>query len=133
MECIDFCLFGVYGVDGQERILVEQQDNCKKGCPACSRVCPENAIIFPEYKTPAIAGAPVDADSGVKIDLSKLFGGDAASALDMAVAERDRELVADGRVAVGMAVGIPKRQANRKEQARDELDDLMDGLDDLGL
>jgi NAD-dependent dihydropyrimidine dehydrogenase PreA subunit len=133
MECIDFCLFGVYGVDGQERILVEQQDNCKKGCPACSRVCPENAIIFPEYKTPAIAGAPVDADSGVKIDLSKLFGGDGASAIDMAVVERDRELVADGRAAVGMAVGVPKRQAHRKEQARDELDDLMDGLDDLGL
>jgi NAD-dependent dihydropyrimidine dehydrogenase PreA subunit len=133
MECIDFCLFGVYGVDGQERILVEQQDNCKKGCPACSRVCPENAIIFPEYKTPAIAGAPVDAESGVKIDLSKLFGGDSASAIDMAVVERDRELLADGRAAVGMAVGVPKRQSGRKEQARDDLDDLMDGLDNLGL
>ena len=57
MECIDFCLFGVYGVDKLDRILVESQDNCKKGCPACSRVCPEQAIIFPEYKTPAIAGA----------------------------------------------------------------------------
>jgi MinD superfamily P-loop ATPase len=133
MECIDFCLFGVYGVDGQERILVEQQDNCKKGCPACSRVCPENAIIFPEYKTPAIAGAPVDAETGVKIDLSRLFGGDSASAIDLAVAERDRELVADGRAAVGVAVGLPKRQLHRNEQLRDELDDLMDGLDDLGL
>ena len=50
MECIDFCLFGVYGVDHQERILVEEQDSCKKGCPACSRVCPENAIIFPGHK-----------------------------------------------------------------------------------
>ena len=47
MECIDFCLFGVYGLDEHDTILVEQQDNCKKGCPACSRVCPENAIIFP--------------------------------------------------------------------------------------
>ncbi len=47
MECIDFCLFGVYGIDQQETILVEQPDNCRKGCPACSRVCPENAIIFP--------------------------------------------------------------------------------------
>ena len=25
MECIDFCLFGVYGVDLEDRILVEQQ------------------------------------------------------------------------------------------------------------
>jgi NAD-dependent dihydropyrimidine dehydrogenase PreA subunit len=133
MECIDFCLFGVYGVDGYDRILVEQQDNCKKGCPACSRVCPENAIIFPEYKTAAIAGAAVGGDTGVKIDLSKLFGGDSANALETAVAERDRELVADGRTAVGMAVGIPKRQTGRQEQPRDELDDLMDGLDNLGL
>ena len=57
MECIDFCLFGVYGVDRVETILVEQPDNCRKGCPACSRVCPENAIIFPQHKTPAIAGS----------------------------------------------------------------------------
>src|SRR5690606_5903847 len=52
LECLDFCLFGVYGVDPLERIHVDHQDNCKKGCPACSRVCPEQAIIFPEYKTP---------------------------------------------------------------------------------
>ena len=36
MECIDFCLFGVYGVDRIDTILVEQPDNCRKGCPACS-------------------------------------------------------------------------------------------------
>ena len=58
LECIDFCLFGVYGIDGQETILVEQPDNCRQGCPACSRVCPENAIIFPQHKTPTIAGSP---------------------------------------------------------------------------
>ena len=57
MECLDFCLFGVYDVDKGDRITVENQDNCKKGCPACSRVCPEHAIMFPDYKTPAIAGA----------------------------------------------------------------------------
>ena len=132
MECIDFCLFGVYGVDALDRILVEQQDNCKKGCPACSRVCPENAIIFPGHKTPAIAGANGEV-AGFKIDLSKLFGGPAASALDLAVAERDAELVRDGRDAVGMSVGIPKRQTQKESQSRDELDDLMDGLDALEL
>lgn len=124
MECIDFCLFGVYGVDALDRILVEEQDNCKKGCPACSRVCPENAIIFPQHKTPAIAGADGEV-SGIKIDLSKLFGGDdGESAIDMAVLERDRELVLDGREAVGMAVGLKNRD-------RDEYDDLMDELDSL--
>jgi NAD-dependent dihydropyrimidine dehydrogenase PreA subunit len=134
MECLDFCLFGVYGADGHDRILVENQDNCKKGCPACSRVCPEQAIIFPDYKTPAIAGAPVGAISGLKIDLTKLFGGDnGADALSQAVAERDRELVGDGRVAVGMTVGIPKRQAGKEQRPKDELDSLMDQLDALDI
>ena len=129
MECIDFCLFGVYGVDALDRILVEAQDSCKKGCPACSRVCPENAIVFPQHKTPAIAGANGEV-AGLKIDLSQLFGG--GDAMEMAARERDIELVRDGREAVGMSVGIPKRQANACG-VRDELDDLIDGLDDLDL
>jgi NAD-dependent dihydropyrimidine dehydrogenase PreA subunit len=133
MECIDFCLFGVYGLDGQERILVENQDNCKKGCPACSRVCPEQAIMFPDYKTPAIAGAPVGAVGSLKIDLSRLFGGEQKDALNQAVEERDRELVADGRQAVGMAVGIPKRQSGKEQGPKDDLDNLMDQLDALDL
>ncbi len=124
MECIDFCLFGVYGVDALDRILVEQQDSCKKGCPACSRVCPENAIIFPQHKVPAIAGAQGEV-GGLKIDLSKLFGGDSGeSAIDMAVKERDRELILDGREAVGMSVGV-------KQKVRDEIDQLIADLDAL--
>jgi len=124
MECIDFCLFGVYGVDALDRILVEEQDNCKKGCPACSRVCPENAIIFPQHKTPAIAGAEGEV-GGLKIDLTKLFGGDTGeSAIEMAVLERDRELILDGRQAVGMSVGI-------KQKVREEIDQLIADLDAL--
>lgn len=131
MECIDFCLFGVYGVDKLDRILVENQDNCKRGCPACSRVCPEQAIMFPDYKTPAIAGAPVGNIGGLKIDLTKLFGGDVQDALQQAVLERDRELVGDGRTAVGMTVGIPRRQSEKPQQPKDDLDNLMDALDAL--
>ncbi len=131
MECIDFCLFGVYGVDNLDRILVENQDNCKKGCPACSRVCPEHAIIFPDYKTPAIAGAAVGSVAGLKIDLSRLFGG--GDAISMAASERDAELLKDGRQAVGLTVGIPKRQANKAQQPKDDLDKLMDSLDALDI
>lgn len=130
MECIDFCLFGVYGVDTLDRILVEAQDNCKKGCPACSRVCPANAIIFPQHKTPAIAGADGEI-AGLKIDLTALFGGSGKSALELAVAERDSELVRDGRDAVGMSIGVPKRQSKMKDKPKDELDELMDAFDAL--
>jgi NAD-dependent dihydropyrimidine dehydrogenase PreA subunit len=129
LECLDFCLFGVYGVDALDRIFVETQDSCKKGCPACSRVCPENAIIFPDYKTPAIAGADTGAVGALKIDLSKLFGG--GEPLVTAVAERDSELVKDGREAVGMSIGIPKRQADKPQGPKDDLDKLMDDLDAL--
>jgi NAD-dependent dihydropyrimidine dehydrogenase PreA subunit len=134
MECIDFCLFGVYGVDRVDTILVEQPDNCRKGCPACSRVCPENAIIFPQHKTPAIAGAPVEI-GGLKIDLSVLFGAPEKkeSAVDAAVRERDEQLLLAGRTAVGATVGVPKRQENKSQEPRDDLDDLLDKLDDLDL
>ncbi len=131
MECIDFCLFGVYGVDRAETILVEQPDSCRKGCPACSRVCPENAIIFPQHKSPDIAGSPNAEIGALKIDLSKLFG--APDALQQAVLERDVELVAVGRDAVGMNVGIPKRQSDKPQGAKDDLDLLVDELDKLNL
>lgn len=134
MECIDFCLFGVYGVDGVETIVVEQADNCRKGCPACSRVCPENAIIFPQHKTPAIAGAPVDT-GGMKIDLSKLFGApdSGEDAAEVAARERDEQLILAGREAVGAPTGIEARLAEKKSTKADELDDLIDELDSLDL
>jgi NAD-dependent dihydropyrimidine dehydrogenase PreA subunit len=133
MECIDFCLFGVYGVDRAETILVEQPDNCRKGCPACSRVCPENAIIFPQHKTPAIAGS-AEAAGGLKIDLSALFGGGSGQdALTTAVSERDEQLLLAGREAVGTTVGVAKRQQGKPQGPKDELDHLIDALDDLSL
>jgi NAD-dependent dihydropyrimidine dehydrogenase PreA subunit len=134
MECIDFCLFGVYGVDRIDTILVEQPDNCRKGCPACSRVCPENAIMFPQHKTPAIAGSN-DGVASLKIDLSQLFGAPAEgkSAEELAALERDEQLVAAGREAVGMTVGMPRRHDSRDEEPKDDLDDLVDELNDLDI
>jgi NAD-dependent dihydropyrimidine dehydrogenase PreA subunit len=85
MQCLSFCLFGVYGVDGDRRLQVQNQDNCKTNCPACSRVCPEAAILFPKYKSGPINGDLVsDADlqrEKMKIDISALLGGDVYSLL----------------------------------------------------
>lgn len=133
MECIDFCLFGVYGLDGAETILVEQPDNCRKGCPACSRVCPAGAIMFPQHKAPAIAGAAVEGDEGFKIDLSLLFGAPSQSADAIAVAarERDEQLLLAGREAVGMPV-MRTHSANAA-RPKDDLDRLIDNLDQCEL
>ncbi|WP_347242620.1 ferredoxin family protein [Thermogutta sp.] len=59
-ECLNFCLFGVYDVREDGRVFTAQPDACRPGCPACARVCPSGAIIFPLYPDPAIAGAPIE-------------------------------------------------------------------------
>ncbi|MCC9604037.1 ferredoxin family protein [Stieleria sp. JC731] len=135
MECVDFCLFGVYGVDQAETILVEQPDNCRKGCPACSRVCPENAIIFPQHKAPAIAGADIGGDEGFKIDLSKLFGAPdgGEDAIATAARERDEQLLLTGRDAVGIDDQLKRRQQDAAKKPKDDLDKLIDSLDALDL
>ena len=80
MQCLTFCLFDVYGVDAEQKITVQNQDNCKTDCPACSRVCPEVAILFPKYGKGPINGDVVrDQDiqrEAMKVDISTLLGGD---------------------------------------------------------
>ena len=84
MQCLSFCLFNVYGVE-DETIKVVNPENCKTDCPACSRVCPEVAIMFPKYKAGPINGAEVNEESlsreKMKVDISSLLGGDIYSAL----------------------------------------------------
>ncbi len=48
-QCADFCLFGVYEKTGTQIKVVKPQ-GCKNNCPACARICPSVAIIFPKYK-----------------------------------------------------------------------------------
>ena len=85
MQCLSFCLFGVYGLDEQHRIQAQNHENCKTNCPACSRVCPEAAIMFPKYKAGPINGDIVrESDLGsekMKVDISALLGGDVYAAL----------------------------------------------------
>lgn len=56
LECVNFCLFGVYSVNEQNQPIVENPSACRNGCPACSRICPGKAIIFPLYQDAAING-----------------------------------------------------------------------------
>jgi len=95
MQCLSFCLFDVYGVSEAGKIQVQNNDNCKTNCPACSRVCPEVAIMFPKYAHGPINGEAVQ-DSDVqrekmKVDISALLGGDIYARLkDRSVAAKSR-------------------------------------------
>jgi Pyruvate/2-oxoacid:ferredoxin oxidoreductase delta subunit len=144
MQCLSFCLFGVYGVDGEQKIQVQNNDNCKTNCPACSRVCPEAAIMFPKYKSGPINGDIVsDSDLNrekMKIDISALLGGDVYSMLrersekaksrfskerdaNKALAERQKcltKLASAGDIPaeVLMSLPAPDEIARRAEEAK---------------
>ena len=93
MQCLGFCLFGVYGLSASNRIEVTHPSQCKNNCPACARVCPQQAIIFPKHSDASINGASAVVQSNtnrMKLDLSTLLGGD-AHALLRARNERARE------------------------------------------
>lgn len=95
MQCLSFCLFDVYGVSADKKIRVQNQSNCKTDCPACSRVCPEVAIMFPKYRHGPINGDEVSSDDvrreAMKVDISALLGGDVYGML------RDRSAKAKSR------------------------------------
>lgn len=85
-QCLEFCLFGTYalGADGQVRVAAP--DHCKLNCPACARVCPASAILFPKFSE----GGPIAGDEGVlpgvsedglKADMARLSKGDVTDVL----------------------------------------------------
>ena len=130
LECLNFCLFGVFGVDDSEQILVEQPDACRPGCPACSRVCPAQAIMFPQHQTPVIAGDPTASQDGFDLGLVQLLG--TLGPQELAVAERTRALAEQS------APPRPKTQPQQPveqpiEKKKDDLDRLVDELDEMEL
>lgn len=85
-KCLDFCLFEVYATAEDGRVTVQNPQNCKLNCPACARVCPAAAIIFPKYKMDSIiAGQDVDEaawrEENNNDDLASLAHGDVYSIL----------------------------------------------------
>jgi len=83
-QCMNFCLFGVYGVTPDGRVTVSTPAACKTHCPACARICPVSAIIFPKYATAPFNGDEVDPDATgetAKVDVKTALGGDVYAAL----------------------------------------------------
>ncbi|MFV0376364.1 MAG: ATP-binding protein [Mangrovibacterium sp.] len=71
-KCHDFCLFGVYTLENKE-VKVVQPQNCKNNCPACARVCPSKAIIFPKYAKSPINGGTTDEEEFDPESLDKMY------------------------------------------------------------
>jgi len=95
-QCHEFCLFGVYTKDEQGRVLVSNPASCKNNCPACARICPETAIIFPKVGETPINGAEVtdeaERQANVKINVDEILGDNVYAALN-ARKEKRRSLL----------------------------------------
>lgn len=91
-QCSDFCLFGVYEKT-ESLVKVVNPMGCKNNCPACARICPSTAIIFPKYKNGgAISGSEeIDevAEHQRKLqDIETFMGDDIYAALAQRKAKR---------------------------------------------
>ncbi|MFO8012903.1 MAG: ferredoxin family protein [Phycisphaerae bacterium] len=111
-QCAEFCLFGAYDVDSGGRVRVAHPAKCKLNCPACARVCPKSAIIFPKFPD----GGPIagdegtlgaGAEAGMQTDLDRLGRGDVYEAL--------RRRAADARAAAQAKAAERERAAARPE------------------
>lgn len=85
-QCNEFCLFGVYSKAADHRIVVTSPESCKNNCPACARICPETAIIFPKVGEPLINGSEIsDEDvrqANLKINVDEILGDDIYATLN---------------------------------------------------
>lgn len=91
-QCSDFCLFGVYEKIGG-KVKVVNPKGCKNNCPACARICPETAIIFPKYKQGGAISGSDSINEAEEVqrqqqDLKSILGSDIYKALEMRKAKR---------------------------------------------
>jgi len=91
-QCADFCLFGVYDKT-PGKISVVNPKGCKDQCPACARICPSAAIIFPKYKHGGAVGGSDDIDEKAELqrqtrDIESILGDDIYLALQKRKAKR---------------------------------------------
>ena len=78
--CADYCLFSVYTADNNlppnKKIRVTMPQYCKVGCPACARLCPTGALMFPFCHEPELNGALDDPQAHSRTDTLAALGDD---------------------------------------------------------
>jgi NAD-dependent dihydropyrimidine dehydrogenase PreA subunit len=86
-QCLSFCLFGVYELSKEGKVAVANPRSCKNNCPACARICPEVAILFPKLPD---AEAPLNGEevgdekdwkARARIKTQEILGDDVYAAL----------------------------------------------------
>lgn len=86
-QCLSFCLFGVYALSADGKVEVVNPRQCKNNCPACSRICPDVAIMFPKLPD---AESPLNGDeigdetaikARARINAGEILGADVHAAL----------------------------------------------------
>ncbi|MFQ6034520.1 MAG: hypothetical protein ACE5NM_01555 [Sedimentisphaerales bacterium] len=107
-QCFNFCLFGVYELSQEGKVEVKNPANCKTNCPACARMCPQSAIMFPKYSDGPINGDEVDERTSQdrKADLSQLLSGNIYDAIRQHSKKGKR--FSKGPQLQNMAAGSPK-------------------------
>ena len=91
-QCADFCLFGVYE-KSEGHVNVVNPKGCKNNCPACARICPQAAIVFPKYSEGgAISGSEIN-DEITELhrqqqDINTILGSDIYAALEQRQSKR---------------------------------------------
>jgi NAD-dependent dihydropyrimidine dehydrogenase PreA subunit len=90
-QCASFCLFGTYETTSDGRVVVSNPHHCKTNCPACARICPEAAIMFPKLEESPINGDEIrneqETRALIQLNTEAMLGDDVYAAL----AERRRK------------------------------------------
>lgn len=71
-KCHDFCLFGVYRIENK-KVRVAHPENCKNNCPACARMCPSRAIIFPKYEKSPVNGGTAEEETFNPEEMDRMY------------------------------------------------------------
>ena len=91
-QCANFCLFGVYEITNG-KVHVVNPNGCKNNCPACARICPQTAIVFPKYQQGGAIGGSDQIDEMAEQqrqmqDVNDILGSDIYKALEQRKAKR---------------------------------------------
>jgi ferredoxin len=65
-QCASYCVFGVYTPRADGGVTVARPSACKTNCPACARICPSAAIMFPKHDEAPFDGSAIGDEEAVQ-------------------------------------------------------------------